>query len=385
MNNLVLPEIYIVNILGMMLMLGNFWGRSINMKKSQEEIYMTWITLSVTISCMVDSLVSFCSGKEGFLYRVIIYLGNTWLYFSIMLIGPLWVLLIEKHNKITKVKLLHSLINYISLLGVIGLIINLFKPIIFYIDSSNIYHRGQYFSFYVVFSIFFYFCGITVYLNKRNKISMIPFVPTFQIFFPIIISLVIEIMFRDISMVWGGCAVSISLMIIAFQNENICRDKLTGLFNRYYLDHIDLKYEDRGILCFMMIDINGFKQINDKYGHSEGDKGLMFVSECVSKSVGDNGSVIRYAGDEFVVLLNTKEYKEAENCIKRINENLDEVNKALQKDYSLSLSIGYEIFDMRVIRMEEILEIIDKKMYQEKKKYYSKHDRRVNTDDNIKE
>lgn len=383
MNSLVLPEIYIINILGIMLMLGNYWGRSINIKKSQEDKYMIWITLSVTISCIVDSLVSFCSGKAGFFYCIIIYLGNTWLYFSIMLIGPLWVLLIESHNKTTKVKLLHSLINYISLLGVIGLFINLFKPLIFYIDSSNIYHRGQYFYLYVLFSVFFYFCGITVYINKRNRISMIPFVPTFQIFFPIVISMLFEIFFKGISMIWGGCAVSISLMTIAFQNENICRDKLTGLFNRYYLDHIDLKYEDRGILCFMMIDINGFKQINDKYGHSEGDKGLMFVSECVSNSVGDNGSVIRYAGDEFVVLLNTKEYKEAENCIKRINENLEQVNKELQKDYSLSLSIGYEIFDMRVIRMEEILEVIDKKMYEEKKKYYSTHDRRVHTEENI--
>ncbi|OON84904.1 hypothetical protein BXO88_15125 [Oribacterium sp. C9] len=209
---------------------------------------------------------------------------------------------------------------------------------------------------------------------------MIPFFPAFQIFIPVFIGLLIEITIPGVSVVWAGCAVSVTLMIMALQNENICRDKLTGLFNRYYLERINVEYEDKGVLCFMMIDINGFKQINDKFGHSEGDRGLLFVSDCVTRSVGDKGSVIRYAGDEFVVLLNTKDYREADECIDRINENLAEVNQQLKKDYALSLSIGYEIFDMKLIKMEEILEVIDKKMYQEKKKYYSSHDRRTITE-----
>ena len=379
MNTINLPEIYIINAFGVLLIIGNIISGYFNAKRSVEDKYLFWITTCICISCIVESIVYTFYGRPELLYRLVLYLGYLWLYFSIFIIGPLWVILIEKHNKIGSGKLLQSLLNYISLLGVAVLAINFYRPLVFYIDKSGVYHRGQFFWFYLLSSLFFFSSGIAVYIKKR-KISMIPFFPAFQIFIPILVGMITELLFYGISMVWAGCAVSVTLMIMSLQNENICKDKLTGLFNRYYLERINLKYEDKGILCFMMIDINGFKQINDKFGHSEGDRGLLFVSDCVTKSVGDQGSVIRYAGDEFVVLLNTKDYREAESCIKRINDNLDKVNQTLKKDYSLSLSIGYEIFDMRLIKMDEILEVIDKKMYMEKKRYYSTHDRRAQTE-----
>lgn len=379
MNTINLPEIYIINALGVLLIIGNVISGYFNAKRNIEDKYLFWITVCICASCVVESVVYTLYGRPALLYRLILYLGYLWLFFSIFVIGPLWVLLLEKHNRISNSKLLQSLINYISLLGVAVLAINFYRPLVFYIDESGIYHRGQFFWFYILASLFFFCSGIGVYILKR-KITMIPFFPAFQIFIPILVGLISELLFYGTSMIWAACAVSVTLMIMSLQNENICKDKLTGLFNRYYLDRIDLSSVDKGILCFMMIDINGFKLINDKFGHSEGDRGLKFVSECVTKSVGNQGNVIRYAGDEFVVMLNTKDYKEAESCIKRINENLDEVNKLLKKDYSLSLSIGYEIFDMRVIKMDEVLEVIDKKMYMDKKKYYSTHDRRLNTE-----
>ncbi len=379
MNTINLTEIYILNAFGILLIMGNVINRYFNLRRNTEDRYLFWITLCIITSCIVECIVYTCFGRPGFLYRATIYIGNVWLFFSIFLIGPLWVLLLERHNQIDSSKLLQSLLNYISLLGVAVLIINFFKPLVFYVDAESNYHRGQFFWLYILSALFFFFAGISVYIKKR-KISMIPFFPAFQIFIPVFIGLLIEIIIPGVSVVWAGCAVSVTLMIMALQNENICRDKLTGLFNRYYLERINVEYEDKGVLCFMMIDINGFKQINDKFGHSEGDRGLLLVSDCVTRSVGDKGSVIRYAGDEFVVLLNTKDYREADECIDRINENLAEVNQQLKKDYALSLSIGYEIFDMKLIKMEEILEVIDKKMYQEKKKYYSSHDRRTTTE-----
>lgn len=379
MNTINLTEIYIVNAFGILLIVGNIINKYFNVKRNVEDRYLFWISACIIISCVVESIVYTCYYKVGLIYRLIIYLGSVWMFFSIFLIGPLWVLLLEKHNQIESSKLLQSLLNYISLLGVAVLIINFIKPIVFYVDSESIYHRGQFFWLYVLSALFFFFAGISVYIKKR-KISMIPFFPAFQIFIPVFMGMIIDIFVPGVSVIWAGCSVSVTLMIMALQNENICRDKLTGLFNRYYLERINLRYEDKGILCFMMIDINGFKQINDRFGHSEGDRGLMFVSECVTKSVGEKGSVIRYAGDEFIVLLNTKDYREADECIERINKNLAEVNQTLKKDYSLSLSIGYEIFDMKLIKLEEILEVIDKKMYQEKKKYYSLHNRRHEDD-----
>ena len=54
-----------------------------------------------------------------------------------------------------------------------------------------------------------------------------------------------------------------------------------------------------------MIDLNGFKQINDNYGHAEGDLALCIVADLLLKSFSEYGVVTRYAGDEFVIMLNT--------------------------------------------------------------------------------
>lgn len=55
----------------------------------------------------------------------------------------------------------------------------------------------------------------------------------------------------------------------------------------------------------IMIDLNGFKQINDNYGHAEGDLALCIVADLLLKSFSEYGVVTRYAGDEFVIMLNT--------------------------------------------------------------------------------
>ncbi len=81
--------------------------------------------------------------------------------------------------------------------------------------------------------------------------------------------------FYGISTIWVGIAVGFTSMVLALQNENIFLDKLTGLFNRYYLDRISRELMVHPKLAIMMIDMNGFKGINDNFGHSEGDDALV--------------------------------------------------------------------------------------------------------------
>lgn len=90
-------------------------------------------------------------------------------------------------------------------------------------------------------------------------------------------------------------------------NKSI-RDNLTNLYNRNYLDEIlDVlmekyinKYEIFSVIIF---DIDFFKSVNDKYGHSYGDKVLIAVSNTINKNIIDNGYACRYGGEEFVIIL----------------------------------------------------------------------------------
>src|SRR3989338_75000 len=92
-------------------------------------------------------------------------------------------------------------------------------------------------------------------------------------------------------------------------------DDLTGLYNRRYLTltlpkELTKAKDNRSALSIFMIDFDDFKVINDTYGHLNGDKVLIEASGIIKKEIGQKGISIRYAGDEFTVLLYGKPLKE---------------------------------------------------------------------------
>lgn len=84
-------------------------------------------------------------------------------------------------------------------------------------------------------------------------------------------------------------------------------DSLTGLFNRSQLSETLTQEMERSkrykqTFGFMVIDIDYFKSINDEYGHAQGDQALRQVAEVLSNSIRDTGTIIRWGGEEFVVI-----------------------------------------------------------------------------------
>jgi len=96
-------------------------------------------------------------------------------------------------------------------------------------------------------------------------------------------------------------------------DEKVHFDALTGIYNRRFLDDnieqiIKSLSRNNGVLSVMMLDIDFFKQYNDTYGHSMGDSCLQAVAKALSETARVNDCVIRYGGEEFIVLLpNTDE------------------------------------------------------------------------------
>lgn len=81
-------------------------------------------------------------------------------------------------------------------------------------------------------------------------------------------------------------------------------DPLTQVNNRMYLDIIRTKLEKNNVkLCILMIDIDNFKKINDKYGHLVGDLVLKEIAKIIRTSIKTYDEIIRYGGEEFLVIL----------------------------------------------------------------------------------
>lgn len=171
-----------------------------------------------------------------------------------------------------------------------------------------------------------------------------------------------------------GCTVMWLFFYLENMQTMISVDDLTHLNNRgqinRYLEQIHLNKDIRVII--MMIDINKFKNINDTYGHAEGDRALVIVSEALRQTCEQiKASVFlgRYGGDEFtIVIKNPEEDILPEHLVEAIHEILSQKRAENQLPYELNVSIGYDVIRDSNDDANECLKRADKNLYLDKQR-----------------
>lgn len=159
-------------------------------------------------------------------------------------------------------------------------------------------------------------------------------------------------------------------------NDLYMRDSLTGLYNRFGLLHFWKIYSERCTknkqpLLFLFADINGLKQINDTFGHEEGDFTICTVAEAIKSLHSLRITAIRYGGDEFILLCEGMEEKDGRQLLERFHKNLSELNQDSQKPYLISASTGLFIREPEdSFDLNECIRMADEQMYETKKRRY---------------
>ncbi|WP_457626483.1 diguanylate cyclase [Persephonella sp.] len=147
--------------------------------------------------------------------------------------------------------------------------------------------------------------------------------------------------------------------------KKIFIDELTGVYNRYFLKILEKKVVGRTV-CLIMCDVDNFKQINDTYGHQTGDKVLREIGKTLNRFLRKNDVVIRYGGEEFLILLDNVENIETTFAIA---ENIRKKIKSISiKDLNISCSLGVSC--KKIINEKEFQELIknaDVALYKAKK------------------
>lgn len=155
-------------------------------------------------------------------------------------------------------------------------------------------------------------------------------------------------------------------------------DALTGLTNRHYFNQLLDREVNRAKrynygLTFLMIDLDNFKRINDTLGHLAGDKVLREIAKLILENVRQCDYVVRYGGDEFLVIMtevNLAQYKEnIEHVIKRLKQSVKEwcaVQESFLRSISLSIGAAHWSPDGEM-SIKEVLYQADVWMYSEKK------------------
>lgn len=247
-----------------------------------------------------------------------------------------------------------------------------FSKLVFYPDENNYIQGGVMLEFIHAISLLYIFLCLfsTIYYINKNPNRNIRVLYTVLIIFSFVAY--ITILF-DIN-TWNiFSSLSTLIFYLIIQHENISKDPLTKLSDRKYSMYdveILLSSKKNNNIVLLMIDGDHFKHINDTYGHIEGDKSLIKISEAISFATRSLRSVTttRYGGDEFLVCFLESYENEGEVIAQRIHSKLAELNIISHSPYNLTISIGIARKTNAITTVEELIDAADTKLYEIKEK-----------------
>jgi diguanylate cyclase (GGDEF)-like protein len=151
------------------------------------------------------------------------------------------------------------------------------------------------------------------------------------------------------------------------------RDALTGLYNkRFMFNELEncsrIARRSGRALSIIMIDIDDFKQINDRFGHQSGDEYLRHLAELIRHSLRDQDIAGRIGGEEFLIILPETAIDGAFQLAVRIRKNVEEFVLPYQNsEIRTTISAGVCQFEKTIRDIKEFLDLADQAMYEAKK------------------
>ncbi|EKQ51299.1 MULTISPECIES: GGDEF domain-containing protein [unclassified Clostridium] len=172
---------------------------------------------------------------------------------------------------------------------------------------------------------------------------------------------------------WINCIVK----VISTLNRNANNDPMTGLYNRKGLEKVFERKISTGQAFFIMaFDLDKTKMINDSLGHLVGDKYIISSARIIKNRIGKKGVVARTGGDEFIAIIENISEKEIENIKLSIKNGVSHIFS----NQNTQVSIGYSKYTEDGITLEDLMNIADKRMYEEKR---SRKERLLDSQENI--
>ncbi len=335
-------------------------------------LFIVWGNLIILI---LESLSWLLDGTSGLVWRWIIYSIN-YIYLVCNIIPAICWLCYLDYQLYGSIKRLKKRMYYFqpAIIFAIVLLITMKSGFIFFLDKSNSYARGPGFLvFYIInYSVPVYAIIFTITRKKSVEKRLLSIILTFCII-PIIGGF-LQLIFYGLSIAWPSMVLAVLITYLFLELQQETRDYLTGLNNRQQIDewisYRIRRYDKHGDFTLVMIDLNDFKYINDNFGHDEGDNALIIFSDILSRSLKRRDMVARFAGDEFVIVLETGEEDEMEAIISRIDQLLIEYMGKEKLSYKLSFSYGSVVYNSESSKKttyQDLLREADSSMYKNKR------------------
>lgn len=251
---------------------------------------------------------------------------------------------------------------------------------VFIIDADGIYHRGPLF---MILSALGFFYDILVAVQalvsglkekqaERKKMCRLIGI---YIIFPITAS-IIQIYYSGMPIMAPAIVTGFFLVFVNMQRAQINIDALTGLNNRrsafhYLEEQIRASGKNHSAVVYML-DVDSFKQINDNFGHVEGDRALSAIGTALKKLRQRYGVfVARYGGDEFMIIEGYQCHVTSETLIDSLREILSRQCEEDGFAYDISISVGYAKSETSDTEAVQLVRQADQMLYEEKRRYHS--------------
>lgn len=335
--------------------------------------FFSMILNTTTLMVGLEFLKKFTDGTSGQLGRIANIAVNSLLTCTILLPLTSWLLYMDYrvYKDVRKLKP-HIAVYVIINLAVVGLFsYNFINPILYFFDEYNVFHRTWMIPILGGLQILIllgYF--LIALINKtiyRDDILKLFGTLTF---FPILGGLVQN-------MFYGSVFVSPMFSFIPWvaylmiEREELTKDYLTELRGRVQLEHkLRVRLTRHKPFSLIMFDLDNFKTLNDTYGHAAGDEALKAFANMLKESRRSSDYAYRYAGDEFMLLLNSDDQALPKTIVTRIEKRMEEYNRRSGLSVNLAASNGTVFVDGHTHwETPDLLAEVDRKMYQCKNKH----------------
>ena len=313
----------------------------------------SYVIICTLVLVVADTFARIGENRGGS-YIIMAFLGNLVMFIADPLIVLFSVIYIdcwmdEKNRKSRKVfKVIFQIFASINMALV--LIDQIFGFKWFFYFDRTAYCRGRFFiARAVVLAMFIFFITIYLVIFRKNVLDdyrrTLYVLPVFAL-----IGTAIQVFHSGINTTYSAGTLACLILFVSFQSNDVNMDNLTGVLNRRGFDIrlqqlIESSAAGEGDFSAVMLNIENFKEINDNFGHEEGDGAIMVFADMLVDAFGEDCKIGRIDGVKFCVLTEQTSEPELKEGIRIVGNSLSIVRRKCGWDERVTVSSIYERYD----------------------------------------
>ncbi len=328
-----------------------------------QKLFVIMLDLAM-VQCFVEAFTNLWDKEHIFLNLIGSPIGNTIdisvnmmlniLYFTVNVVfGYIWCLYViyRMFGSPRRVRRYAKIICAPVVVALVSTWTTPFTGWVFSISDQNVYTREFLWIVPAISTIAYVVFGIGYVYSNKKKINKYMIMPIALIMAPIFVGMFVQWLLPGTAIIAMVITISLVGFYATTQSESAYIDRLSGVYNRRYLDDYltglneNEKYRKSGkTITGVMLDMDKFKQINDNFGHHVGDDAIAQVGSILRDNLGKMNFAARYGGDEFIIITPMLDNDSIEALMKKLTDVAEERNASGDYPYELSFSYGYAQF-----------------------------------------